>query len=137
MSKRRIGLETLNAGADPADIWGRPPPSFSGEQPDPSDGPAGVVATACLHRRTNATREAPAVVPCHQPDAREGQAGPFGVSERLVVPEKPCNHGGGKEPQFENDVSRGFKPGDWREPGTSSEGWEAARGVACQSEGIA
>ena len=61
VSKRRIGLETDNAGADPADIWGRPMSSISGEQPDPIDGPAGVVATACLRRRTNATREAPAV----------------------------------------------------------------------------
>src|SRR5438093_7150065 len=44
VSERQIGLETHNAGADPADIWGRPLPSISGEQPDPIDGPAGVVA---------------------------------------------------------------------------------------------
>src|SRR5438128_505313 len=50
VSERRIGLETNNAGADPADIWGRPPSSLSGEQPDPSDGPAGVVALACRHK---------------------------------------------------------------------------------------
>ena len=31
-----------------------------------------------------------------QPDAREGQAGRYGVAERLVVPEKPGNAGGGK-----------------------------------------
>src|SRR5271165_5922378 len=48
--ERREGLETHNAGADPADIWGRPPSSIPEEQPDPIDGPAGVVATACLHR---------------------------------------------------------------------------------------
>jgi hypothetical protein len=46
-----------------------------------------------------------------QPDAREGQAGRFGVAERLVVPMRPGNAGGGKEPQFEMSV-------------TSSEGWE-------------
>jgi hypothetical protein len=35
-----------------------------------------------------------------KPDAREGQAGPQRVAERLVVPVKPGNAGGGKEPQF-------------------------------------
>jgi hypothetical protein len=80
---------------------------MSGEQPDPIDSPAGVVATACLHRRTNATREAPAVELRFQPDAREGQAGPFGVSERFIVPLKPCNDGGGKEPQFQNNRLKG------------------------------
>ncbi len=33
-----------------------------------------------------------------QPDAREGQAGLPGVAERLVVPLKPGNSGGGKGP---------------------------------------
>jgi hypothetical protein len=61
----------------------------SGEQLDPTSGPTGVVATACLRRRTNATREAPAVASCRQPDTREGQAGPLGESERLIVPAKP------------------------------------------------
>jgi hypothetical protein len=45
-----MGLEKLNAGADPADRRGRPTSSLSGEQLDPSDDPAGVVATACLHK---------------------------------------------------------------------------------------
>ena len=31
-----------------------------------------------------------------QPDAREGQAGPPGVAEGLVVPSRPGNAGGGK-----------------------------------------
>src|SRR5271166_5927710 len=35
-----------------------------------------------------------------QPDAREGHAGRCGVAERLVVPLKPGNAGGGKGPQF-------------------------------------
>ena len=39
----------IDAGADPADVGGRPLSSLSGEQLDPCDGPAGVVATACLH----------------------------------------------------------------------------------------
>jgi len=39
-----------------------------------------------------------------QPDAREGQAGPRGESERSIVPGKPSNVGGGKGPQFQADV---------------------------------
>ena len=42
-----------------------------------------------------------------QPDAREGQAGRFGVAERLVVPMKPGNADGGKGPQFEMSVRSG------------------------------
>ena len=49
MRERRAGLEIFNAGADPAVSGGRPPWSLSGEQRDPCDHPAGVVATACLH----------------------------------------------------------------------------------------
>ena len=40
----------------------------------------------------------------HQPDAREGQAGLPGESERFVVPVKPVNAGGGKGPQFKVNV---------------------------------
>ena len=39
-----------------------------------------------------------------QPVARESQAGPFGVAERLVVPRKPGNAGGGKGPQLKGDA---------------------------------
>lgn len=41
-----------------------------------------------------------------RPDAREGQAGPDRVAERLGVPLKPDNAGGGKEPQFKDNVAR-------------------------------
>jgi len=34
---------------------------------------------------------------------REGQVGPSGVTERLVVPKKPGNAGGGKEPQLKTN----------------------------------
>jgi hypothetical protein len=45
------------------------------------------------------------VVRDDQPDAREGQAGRCGVvAERFVVPMKPGNAGGGKEPQFKTDA---------------------------------
>jgi len=41
----------------------------------------------------------------NQPDAREGQAGRYGVAERPVLPEKPGNAGGGKGPWFKTDVT--------------------------------
>ena len=50
-----------------------------------------------------------------QPDAREGQAGPPGESERSIVPRKPGNAGGGKGPQFKVNV----RSGDSREIGVS------------------
>ena len=71
----------------------------------------------------NATREAHAVrVRIPQPDAREGQAGPLGVTERSVVPAKPGNAGGGKGPWFKVSVISDRHPGDWREPNTSIQG---------------
>lgn len=39
-----------------------------------------------------------------EPDAREGQAGPTGMADRFVVPTKPGNSGGGKEPEFKTNV---------------------------------
>ena len=88
-----------------------------------TSGPTGVVATACLQRRSDATREAPAVAARdRQPDAREGQAGPFGVTERLVVPPKPGNAGGGKGPQFKVNVRSGDSPEIGDEPSTSRNG---------------
>ena len=42
-----------------------------------------------------------------QPDAREGQAGRYRVAERLVVPRKPGNAGGGKGPQFKINALSG------------------------------
>jgi len=50
-----------------------------------------------------------------QPDAREGQAGLRGVSERPIVPEKPINVGGGKGPRFKANV----RSGESREIGVS------------------
>ncbi len=51
-------------------------------------------------RKAYATRRPHDVVRDDQPDAREGQAGRRGVTERFVVPMKPGNAGGGKGPQF-------------------------------------
>jgi RNA-directed DNA polymerase len=50
-----------------------------------------------------------------QPDAREGQAGLFGESERFIVPLNSGNAEGGKEPQFKANV----RSGDSREIGVS------------------
>ena len=59
---------------------------------------AGVVATACTQGKRTQHGKPLGVVSDDQPDAREGQAGRFGVAERLVVPRKPGNAGGGKGP---------------------------------------
>ena len=64
-------------------------------------------------QETDGTREAPAVAARdRQPEAREGQAGSFGVAERFVVPSKPSNAGGGKGPQFKVNVGSGPEPVD-------------------------
>jgi len=49
-----------------------------------------------------------------QLEAREGQTGPHGVTERLVVAAKAGNAGEEKEPQFKGSVTRSKGPGDWR-----------------------
>jgi hypothetical protein len=64
-------------------------------------------------RKAHATRETQRVIRDDQPDAREGQAGRAGVAERLVVPLKPGNAGGGKGPQFKTDATSGEGQGDW------------------------
>ena len=51
-----------------------------------------------------------------QPDAREGQAGPPGVADRLVVPGKPGNSGGGKGPEFKKAARRRKGQGEWCKP---------------------
>lgn len=46
-----------------------------------------------------------------QPEPREGQAGSAGVADRLVVPMRPGNAGGGKGPEFKAKVQRREKGG--------------------------
>jgi hypothetical protein len=64
--------------------------------------PAGVLATACRQMGARRNTGSPSG-DCRmdQPESRERQAGPSGVSGRLIVPMKPGNAGGGKEPQLE------------------------------------
>src|SRR6266853_933142 len=65
-------------------------------------------------RKAYATREAPWRGQSNdQLEAREGQAGRFGVAERFVAPLKPGNAGGGKRPQFKTDATSGEGFGDW------------------------
>jgi hypothetical protein len=45
---------------------------------------------------------------------RERKAGLTGMAERLVVPLKPGNAGGGKEPQLKADARSDDRKGDWR-----------------------
>jgi len=44
-----------------------------------------------------------------QPDAREGQAGPTGVTVRLAVPLTPGNSGRGKGPEFKISVTKSVR----------------------------
>ena len=94
-----------------------------------SSGPAGVVATACLHRGDPTQHGKPRRwrrVTANR-TAREGQAGPCGVAERPVVPTKPGNAGGAKGPQFKVNVTKRHESqeiGD--EPTNSTKGSEAA-----------
>src|SRR5215831_6570227 len=76
-------------------------------------GPAGVVATACRHSGSGATREAPSGDRSRdQLATRESQAGPVGVAERSVLPTKPGNSGRGKGPQLKTDARSSEGHGD-------------------------
>jgi hypothetical protein len=46
--------------------------------------------------------------------ARERQAGPTGMTERLAVPMKLGNAGGGKEPQLKGNARSSEGQEDWR-----------------------
>src|ERR1700730_17269827 len=63
-------------------------------------------------RKAHATREAPMRDQGMINRTPVGQAGRVGVAERPVIPMKPGNAGGGKEPQFKTDARRGEGPGD-------------------------
>ena len=73
----------------------------------------GVVAAACTQGKRRQHGKPHGVARDGQPEAREGQAGLFGVAERLVLPLKPGNAGGGKGPQFKTNARRGEGSGDW------------------------
>ena len=64
----------------------------------------GVVVAACTHGKRAQHGKPLGVIRDDQPDAREGQAGRPGVTERFAVPRKPGNAGGGKGPQFKTNA---------------------------------
>jgi hypothetical protein len=68
-----------------------------------------------LAQEINTTRETWLVTACdRQRDAREGQARPEQVTERLVVAMKPGNSGGAKGPQFKDQRRKWRGESDWR-----------------------
>ena len=62
------------------------------------------MATACMQEDDRSNTGSPSCGYRDQLEAGDGQAGHDGVAERLVVPWKPGNAGGGKGPQFRTDV---------------------------------
>src|SRR5206468_10717449 len=72
----------------------------------------GVLAAACTQGKRTQHGKPHGVVSDDQPDAREGQAGRLGDTERFAVPLKPGNAGGGKGPQFKTDATSGEGFGD-------------------------
>ena len=75
--------------------------------------PAGVMATACTHRRPRRNTGSPSGDRSRdQLATRERQAGLCGVAERSVVPMKPGNSGGGKGPQLKTDARSDEGHGD-------------------------
>jgi hypothetical protein len=98
VSKRGAGLEKTNAGADPPRFRGRPKLMESYERTN-SIRPAGVLATACKQKGTIRNTGSPSGdCGSDQLATRERPAGLTGMAERLVVPMKPGNAGGGKGP---------------------------------------
>src|SRR5881296_4096987 len=97
---------------------------------------AGVVAAACTQGKRAQHGKPQGVVRDDQPDAREGQAGRIGVTERFVLPLKPGNVGGGKGPQFKTNAASS-EDVEIGQPSNSGECSEAADGVARESEGRA
>ena len=113
MSERRASLEKTDVQADPTGISGKA--DMAGCKSEDyaqllHRGSGGSMYT----RKAYATREAPRRGRSDdQLEAREGQAGRHEVAERFVLPLKPGNAGGGKEPQFKTDAIRSEGPGDW------------------------
>src|SRR5713226_4305549 len=93
----------------------------------------GVVAAACTQGKRTQHGKPHCVIRDDQPDAREGQAGRNGVAERLVVPLKPGNAGGGKGPWFKTNAGSGEGP-EIGQPSNSETCSETADRVTRESE---
>src|SRR5260370_2428092 len=94
----------------------------------------GVVAAAVTQGKCMQHGKHHCVIRDDQPDALEGQAGRVGVAERLVVPLKPGNAGGGKGPQFKTNAVSSEGP-EIGKPSNSEKCSETADSVTRESEG--
>jgi len=112
VSERRASLEKTDVQADPTGISGKADMAGCKSKTMPSCC-TGVVAAACTQGKRAQHGKPHGEVSDDQPDAREGQAGRHEVAERFVVPLRPGNAGGGKEPQFKTDAIRSEGLGDW------------------------
>jgi len=74
------------------------------EQGDDLNRCAGVLAAACTQGKARATREAYGVGRMTNRTLVRAGSGRHKVTERLVVPMKPGNAGGGKGPQFRTNA---------------------------------
>ena len=120
-SEHRAGPETVNAGADPPSVEGRPMSRGKAaqrrERSIPID-PAGVVVRACTQsenrRNTGSPGGGGVCAPTGRP--RGHRPGRVGVAERLVIVMKRGNARGAKEPWFwsacrrNNGRAIGFMP---------------------------
>jgi Reverse transcriptase (RNA-dependent DNA polymerase) len=94
---------------------------------------AGLVATACTQGKRTQHGKPRSGVSDDQPHARERRSGRHGVRERLVVPRKTGNAGGGKGPQFRTNARRS-EGQEIGQPINSEKCSEAADGVTRESE---
>jgi hypothetical protein len=101
VSKHRAGLERRNVGADPPLERGRPVSSVKRAR-HAADDPAGVVMAARTGHERCATREVcdrgGETASPRQRRTREGQRRRTQMADGFVVPLRPGNAGGGKEP---------------------------------------
>src|SRR6202521_4460602 len=73
----------------------------------------GALAAACTQGKRTQHGKPQGGVSDDQRNAREGQVGRHGGAERLVLPLRPGNSGGGKGPQFKTDATSSEGFGDW------------------------
>ena len=105
VSERRAGLETSDVGADPPVLRGRLPSVGKRTTQAPTD-PTGVMAAARMEEEDGSNTGSP-VGGAHTPTGTPRGAGWAGrVADGLVLPRRPGNAGGGKEPWFESDTER-------------------------------
>ena len=133
MSERRASLEKDDVRADPETQPGKADMDGQVRARRTPVRRAGVVAAACTQGKRTQHGKPHCVIRDDQPDAREGQAGRFGVAERLAVPLKPGNASGGKGPWFKTNARSGEGPGIGK-PSNSENCSKAADGVARESE---